>query len=320
MDPIEVRTEVIENDIQKAVGMEALQEGILAINAKIEKAVKAVPDYSIPDEAIAALSLKDAKRFEQDLSKMLAEADNERKAFKSAYNKPLNEIERRYKEAVEPVKALHERYKAQRIVKEQEAKDAKKAELQAHYEEFAELLAPVVPYERLHDPKWLNATTKMEKAKDELEAKVSRIAAEWDGLKALGLEFHEQAEAHFFNTLDLGAAVSYNAKLVEDRRKIEEMKAAMAQPEPEPETEPEPEPEPAYEPTPEPEPMPTYAPGPVYAPPAEESYPMVMVIDSCTVSQAKEIGRFCGSIGVTGVFKRGTLLDAYRREFANGCS
>ena len=115
-----MNAEIIENDIQKAVGLEALQEGILAINAKIEKALWVVPDYSITDEAMSALSYEDAKRLEQDLSKVLKEADEERKAFKSAYNKPLNEIERRYKEAVEPFTALHERYNAQRIVKEQE--------------------------------------------------------------------------------------------------------------------------------------------------------------------------------------------------------
>lgn len=311
--PEEVKAEVIENDLQLTGDAEALKEGILAINAKIEKAAKALADYEIADEALASLSYSDAKRYEQDISKLINEADNERKAFKSAYNKPLNEIERRFKEAMEPAKALHARYKEQRVNAEQEEKDAKEAELRAHYEEFAELLAPVVPYEKLHDPKWLNRSVKVADAMAELEAKVNRIAADWESLKTLDLEFFDQAEAAFFSSLDLAAAVSYNAKLVEDRRKIEELKAAMA-PEPEPEPEPAPEPEP--EPKPAPAPMQTPKPAP--APTFEQPEPMVMVIDSCTVSQAKEIGRFCGSLGVTGKFVRGTLSQAYEKETGRG--
>lgn len=318
------KAEIIENEIQLMPSFDALKDGIIAIDAKIKKAMEAASDFGIDDEVLSELDYKDAKRCEQELSRVLTEAENERKAFKSSYNKPLSEIERRYKEAVEPAKALHARYKEQRIAREQEEKDAKEASLKEHYEAYAGLLAPVVPYEKLHDPKWLNRSVKAADAEAELEAKVNRIAADWESLKALSLDFYEQAEAHFFNTLDLGAAVAYNAKLAEDRRKIEEMKAAMA---PEPDPLPvEPEPEIADEPAPiadeecappaEVAPV-MPAPIPVYTPP-EPPEPMVMVIDSCTVSQAKEIGRFCGSIGVTGVFKRGSLLDVYKREYVNG--
>ena len=153
-------------------------------------------------------------------------------------------------------------------------------------------------------------TTKLGKAMDELEARVDRIAKDWDSLKNLDIEHHAEAEAHFFKTLDLGAAIARNAEIVQERARIEEMKAAMT-----------PEPEAArYEAPPippcEPEPIPV----PAYAPPVEEAVPMVMVVDACTVSQAKEIGRFCGSIGVTGTFKRGTLAGVCRREFPNGAN
>ena len=41
--------------------------------------------------------------------------------------------------------------------------------------------------------------------------------------------------------------------------------------------------------------------------------PCVMVIDSATTEQMQSIGRFAGSIGVSGVFKRGTLQQVYER-------
>lgn len=320
-DSVNVKADVIENDIQLAPSFDALKDGIIAINAKIDKANKAAKELGIADDALSALSYKDAKKHEQDLSGVINEAENERKAFKGSYNKPLKEIEQRYKDAIEPVKSLHARYKGQRVAMEQAEADAKEQGLREHYEAYAGLLVPVVPYERLHDPKWRNRSVKAADAEAELEAKVDRIAKDWESLKALSLEFYEQAEAHFFNTLDLGEAVSYNAKLVDDRRKIEELKAAMA-PDPEPEpiepmSEPEPMPVPPR-PMPEPIPTPAPAPQPIYAQPVEIAVPMVMVINACTVSQAKEIGRFCGSIGVTGTFKRGTLAEACRKEFAGG--
>ena len=81
--------------------------------------------------------------------------------------------------------------------------------------------------------------------------------------------------------------------------------------------EPEPEPEPESEPTAEPEPMPAPAPMPAPMPapvaPSGPATPCVMVIDSATTEQMRSIGRFAGSIGVTGVFKRGTLQQAYER-------
>lgn len=46
----------------------------------------------------------------------------------------------------------------------------------------------------------------------------------------------------------------------------------------------------------------------------QEPRPYVMIIDKATVEQCWDIGKYCGSIGVTGVFKLGTLEEVYERE------
>lgn len=245
--------------------------------------------------------VKQCKAQRKYLNALAKDIDERRKAVKREYLRPLDAFEARANGIRDKIKAVSARLDDVAKEAEQAEKDAKENAIREHYECYAGLLVDVVPYEKLHDPKWLNKGVKLDKATVELESKVDRIAREWESLKTLNLEFHDQAEAHFFNVLDLGAAVAYNAKLVEDRRRIEEMKAAMA---------PKPEPEPAQ--APEPEPVPE--PAPIIPEPKPLGEPMVMVIDSCTVEQAREIGRFCGSIGVTGVFKRGTLSDIVRRE------
>lgn len=235
------------------------------------------------------------------LNALAKDIDERRKAVKREYMHPLEAFEDRANCIRDKIKAVSARLDAVAKEAEQAEKDAKEAALREHYEAYAGLLVPVVPYERISDDRWLNKTTSLSKAMQELESRVEKIAADWEALKNTPMEFYAEAEACFFNALDLGAAISHNAKLVADRDRIEAMKAAMA-PEPDPTS------RPVVEPTPE----------PAYERPCEEAVPMVMLIDACTVSQAKEIGRFCNGMGVTGAFKRGTLADVARREYGYG--
>ena len=245
-----------------------------------------------------AEEVKQCKTQRKYLNALAKEIDERRKAVKREYLRPLDAFEGRANAITGKVKSVSARLDEVVKTAEQAEKDAKEAELREHYEAYAGLLVPVVPYERIADNKWLNKTTNIRKAMEELEAKVEKIAADWEALKNTPMEFYTEAEACFFNTLDLGAAISHNAKLIADRERIEEMKAAMAL---------EPESVPEYDTIQNPDAEPVMQ-------PVENAVPMVMVIDACTVSQAKEIGRFCGSIGVTGAFKRGTIEEVFRRE------
>ena len=314
----EVKAEVLEPEavtIQCAAG--SIAANFDALEAKVDAILADYEGWE--PSADSAEDVKQCKQQRKYLNALAREIDERRKAVKREYLRPLDAFEERANGIRDKIRAVSARLDAVAKEAEQAEKDAKEAELREHYEAYAGLLVPVVPYERIADPKWLNKTTKLEKAMDELEARVDRIAKDWDSLKNLDIEHHAEAEAHFFKTLDLGAAIARNAEIVQERARIEEMKAAMA---PEPEAV-------RYEAPPvtceadecappiplcEPEPIPV----PAYAPPVEEAVPMVMVVDACTVSQAKEIGRFCGSIGVTGTFKRGTLAEVCRREIASG--
>lgn len=104
-----------------------------------------------------------------------------------------------------------------------------------------------MPYERFHEKQWTNKTFGEVKAFKALEAKVERLAQDWETLKAQfqGEPFYDEAERELFATLDLGAAITAAHKAEEERRRIAELKAAM---EPEPVEEPEPEPEAVPEP------------------------------------------------------------------------
>lgn len=288
---------------------DALEERVRAVVADYEGAV-----YDLA----SADAVREAKRDRSYLNGLKKEIEERRKAVKREYSKPLDAFEKRCKQITAIIDEAAGNIKAQLDRAEEERRARAYAKLQEHYEGFAELLAPVVPYERLHEPQWLNKTFGEVKAYEALEAKVSKLAGDWEMLKSQfeGEPFYAEAERELFTTLDLGAALAAARKAAEENARIAELKAAM---EPEPEAAPEPvdparQPAPVAAPAPAPvAPAPTAAPAPAPVAPSGPATPCVMVIDSATTEQMRSIGRFAGSIGVTGVFKRGTLQQAYER-------
>lgn len=290
---------------------------------------KVVADYEGATYDLAsAQAIKEAKHDRSYLNGIKKEIDERRKAVEREYNKPLDAFEKRCKQITAIIDEAAGNIKAQLDQAEEERKARAYAKLQEHYEEFAGLLAPVVPYERFHEPQWLNKTFGEIKAYEALEAKVSKLAGDWETLKSQfeGEPFYAEAERELFATLDLGAALTAARKAAEEAARIAELKAAM-EPEPEPEAASEsagnwypggsPMQEIGDEPigpapiaAPAPAPAPVASPAPVSSGPAT---PCVMLIDSATTDQMQAIGRFAGSIGVSGVFKRGTLQQVYER-------
>ena len=174
-------------------------------------------------------NVKAAKRDRAYLNGIAKEIDERRKAVSREYTKPLAAFEDRCKAVAGIAKQAADGIKAQLDEAEEERQLRAYAKLREHYEEFAGLLAPVVPYERFHEKQWTNKTFGEVKAFKALEAKVERLAQDWETLKAQfqGEPFYDEAERELFATLDLGAAITAAHKAEEERRRIAELKAAM---------------------------------------------------------------------------------------------
>lgn len=328
-EPQQVEAEVIEAEattLEVTYTEATIASNMDALEAHVKKVIA---DYEgATYDLTSAQAIKDAKHDRSYLNGIKKEIDERRKAVKREYSKPLDAFEKRCKQITAIIDEAADNIKAQLDQAEEERKARAYAKLQEHYEEFAGLLAPVVPYERFHEPQWLNKTFGEIKACEALEAKVSKLAGDWETLKSQfeGEPFYAEAERELFATLDLGAALTAARKAAEEAARIAELKAAM-EPEPEPKAAPEPagnwypggspmqeigdEPiGPAPIAAPAPAPALVASPAPVSSGPAT---PCVMLIDSATTDQMQAIGRFCGSIGVSGVFKRGTLQQVYER-------
>lgn len=324
MDSQNVAAEVIEeqdvSSLTVTYSPSVIEANFDALEAHVRKTVEVYEGATY--DLTKKENIAEAKHDRSYLNGLKKEIDERRKAVKREYSKPLDAFEKRCKQITAIIDEAAGNIKAQLDQAEEERKARAYAKLQEHYEEFAGLLAPVVPYERLHDAKWLNKTFGEIKAYEALEAKVSDVARDWETLKAQQetMPHYADAEREFFRTLNLGAALNAARLADEEDRRIAEMKAAMepeheAEPEPMPEPEPEPEPEPIAEPEPMPvpAPMPAPVPAPMPAPVAEPLEAWTVEVPSATRSQMQALASSLKAQGITGSIRRGTPAQVAAR-------
>ncbi len=310
-EPQQVEAEVIEAEattLEVTYTEATIASNMDALEAHVKKVVAEYEGATY--DLTSAQAIKEAKHDRSYLNGIKKEIDERRKAVKREYSKPLEAFERRCKQITAIIDKSSDAIKAQLDEAEQARKDALYSRLQQHYEEFAELLAPVVPYERLHEAQWLNKTFGEIKAQQALEAKVSDVARDWETLKAQqeAMPHYADAEREFFRTLDLGAALNAARLADEEDRRIAELKAAMA---PEPEPMPEPEPEPIE--IPAPVPMSAPMPAPMPAPVAEPLEAWTVEVPRATRSQMQALASTLKAQGITGSIRRGTPAQVAAR-------
>lgn len=307
----EVKPEIVEEGGELVVTCTpaAIEANFDALEERVRRMVA---DY---DGATYDMSedenVKAAKRDRTFLNGIVKQIDERRKAVKREYLRPLDAFEARCKEISGIAKGASDAIKVQLDEAERLRRERAYAALEAHYAEVADLLAPVVPYSRVHEDRWLNKTVGEARAKQLLEEKVGLLAEDWDTLKGQrgSMGHYEVAERELFRTLDLGAALKAARQADEEEARLAEMKAAM-----------EPEPQPA--PMPAPQPMPQQATAPmqgererIIAPkPDEPRTPWVVVIPEATRSDMEGLAKLLKMSDVSGRIVSGTLEQAYEKE------
>lgn len=287
-DVIEADAEVIEGSEELAVtytpsvitaNFDDLEARVRAMVADFEGA-----EYDLTDQS----AIRDAKRHRTYLNGIAKQIEERRKAVKREYMRPYEDFDKRAREVAKIATDVADGIKAQLDEAEENRKAAKLGELRGHYEEFAGLLAPVVPYERFHDPRWLNKGCATNKAFAELDEKVEKLASDWESLKSAfgGTEYYDVAERELFSTMDLGSAIAAAQTAKTQAERIAALKEAMERPvEPEPASMPEPTPSEVVESLNE----------------AQEAVYDYVIETRCTSRQAHAIAMHLKSIGLTGM-------------------
>lgn len=165
-----------------------------------------------------------AKKDRATLNKLVQAIDAKRKEMKALYLQPYEEFEAQVKELAEMIKKVSREIDAQVKAYENYCKEQKLALIKSEiYAPIIGTLAELIPYEQLHNPKWLNVTTSMAAIGEEMARKVGKIT---DGLSAIDSlkltpDVEKTIKGVFLRDFDLAAALA-------ERERIEKQHEALA--------------------------------------------------------------------------------------------
>lgn len=175
-------------------------------------------------------TITQAKKDRAGLNKLVDAIDTKRKEMKAHYLHPYEEFEAQAKELVAMVKTVVAEIDAQVKAYENFKKEEKQVEIKRLYEAMIGDLAALVPYERLHNPKWLNVTCSVSTITEELGGKIDRISAGLASIDTLGLDddLAGRVKSRFLQDYDLAGALAEKDRIIREREELERLKAAQA--------------------------------------------------------------------------------------------
>ena len=174
--------------------------------------------------------ITEAKKDRANLNKLAQAIDAKRREMKALYLSPYEQFEAEAKELVNMIKTVSAEIDAQ--VKAYE--DFRKQEKQQFiveqiYKPLIGNLAELVPYERLHNPKWLNVTTSVNEVSDELARMVEKIESGLKAVDKLNLEADvaERVKSVFLQNFDLAAAIAEKERIEAERERLARYQVAQ---------------------------------------------------------------------------------------------
>lgn len=163
---------------------------------------------------------KEAKEDRAKLNALKNTIDGKRKEIKKEWNVPYIEFENKVKVLIgmidEPIQTIDKQVKAY----EQAIKDEKAAEIRDHFnKEIGDLLL-LVPYEKIHVPKWLNLGEKLPAIKKEITAIIETIQNDIKVIKDLELECEQQMLDKYLVSFSLSEAMAEKKRWEEQIEKM----------------------------------------------------------------------------------------------------
>ena len=174
-------------------------------------------------------TITQAKKDRATLNKLATAIDTKRKEMKALYLQPYENFEKEAKELIAMIKAVGSEIDAQVKGYEEFRKKEKQAKVQEMYAAMIGPLSELVPYDRLHNPKWLNVTTSMSTISEDMGRTIDRIEAGLSSIDKLGLDpdIAEQVKGVFLKNFDLAAALAERERIEKQREELARFKAAQ---------------------------------------------------------------------------------------------
>lgn len=297
---------IIENDLALIeIDTGEVTSLILGMDAEIRNCSDIVAELKGSIDQLPEMQTEDVKRIATDINGHLKHADEARKRFKREWKKPQDKVEAAFKQAMEPMTELVNAYKGEAAKRDQATRQERYELMCDFHQTDAPVLAELVPIERfgiLRDKMSIAKGWSLVKAQEQLHSKLVQALNDWAALKTSKLAFEKEAEAEFFRTLSLQAALNLNAMREEEQARIDQLNAEMG-------VAPEPEPEPMPEPEPQPEPIPQQQ-----AQPQQEEPRHYTITCAMTEWQKQQVIGFLKSMSISGSIREIRNIREVRNE------
>lgn len=208
-----------------ATPIEDLVPKMIAFNntellAAVEEMLSAYDGVVYDDEHIS-----DAKQDRSTLNAFSKALNDERIRIGKLYNSPYEKFKAQVDEVIDRVKVASAKIDEQVKAYEDKKRTEKQDEIIEYFKSVIGEFSGCIPYERVHQSKWLNASTTMKSVKAEIDAIITNAKSALIAISALGSQDEELIKAFYFRTLDLSAALNENNRLKKEREAAAELKA-----------------------------------------------------------------------------------------------
>lgn len=169
-------------------------------------------------------NIKDAKADRATLNKFKEAIETRRKEIKKQCLEPYNAFEAKVKEIVamidKPILAIDTQVKAYEQIK----KDEKLEGIKAFYTDKVGDLDKLIPFDKVYNPKWMNATYKEKDIQQEIQDLFIKVEDDLKAITELQTEYELQIKDVYLKNFDLTAALQEKKRLEEQAAKLAEHK------------------------------------------------------------------------------------------------
>lgn len=236
----------LEEDFDTLVASLAIDDTLEDKLAKLKKNVdEKLADYMDVKHIENDEGFKAAKMYRTAVNDVKKPIEAQRKAAKKKYSDLLKTFDKTIGEITAPIDRLSDEYKAEIDRYDGECRARRLAALSGHYYDLAGEMGPLVPYERIADDRWLNASFGEVKAKNIIERRVGELLHQFKFVN--GLDYADESEkawavAWWTRTLpmdsgEVAAAVAAHREEVAKAAALVSTYEQATAPEPEPEPE-----------------------------------------------------------------------------------
>ncbi len=175
-------------------------------------------------------SIAEAKADRAALNKFADYLNEGRKRIGKVYSAPLDKFKKEIDEVISVVNGVSGEIDAQVKTYDEQRKAERLEEIKAFFTELLpKNLAEFIPYEKIHQKEWLNASKTMTAVKKEVDAAITKIVQELNTIELLKSDDEAGLKAIYFNSLNFAEAISAHERRKAEKARVEAAMAAAKQ-------------------------------------------------------------------------------------------